>query len=373
MAEGTEQVEETAGNAAEGVKDRAQNAMSNGGGLGKVIVPGALAATAAAVAYAASKGAPKLKDSLSSKAADEAQDVAEGAVDKAKDKGGIAGFAAKMLDRGGDGDGGGGGMLGGIAEKVVPGMGGKDKEPSEGWGKGRRNPIQLVADVGVPVREAYNQWTMLEEFPKFMHRVTSVQVDDDDRSKVKWAEKIWFSKRQWEAEITEMIPDKRIAWRSVSGTKHTGHVTFHPLEDNLTRVIVNLDFNPSGMLEKMASGMRFVKRAAKSDVYRFKAFIETHEQATGAWRGRIEDGEVVKDAEVQEGKPFEEGQEQRRPEGSGKQKDVKGRQSDDDARDESDEEREEEQDSRDQDELRAQREERQKRREERRQEAGSRS
>src|SRR4051812_17744644 len=180
MAEETEQTEESTGDAAEGVADKAKNAVSgNGGGLGKVIVPGALAATAAAVAYAASKGAPKLKDSLSSKAADEAQDVAKGAADKAKDKGGIAGFAAKMLDSGG-GDGDGGGMLGGIADKVMPG--GKGKEPSEGWGKGRRNPIQLVADVGVPVREAYNQWTMLEEFPKFMHRVTSVQVDDDDRT-----------------------------------------------------------------------------------------------------------------------------------------------------------------------------------------------
>jgi uncharacterized membrane protein len=370
MAEQTEQLEETAGDAAEGVTDKAKSAVSSGGGLGKVIVPGALAATAAAVAYAASKGAPKIKDSLSSKAADEAENVAKGAVDKTKQKGGIAGFAAKMLGGGGDDGGdGGGGMLSSVASKVIPGVGGKDKQPSEGWGKGRRNPIQLVADVGVPVREAYNQWTMLEEFPKFMHRVTSVQVDDDDRSKVKWGEKIWFSKRQWEAEITEMIPDQRIAWRSVSGTKHTGHVTFHPLEDNLTLVIVNLDFNPSGMFEKMASGMRFVKRAAKSDVYRYKAFIETHEEATGAWRGRIEDGEVVEDAEVEEGKPFEEGQEQRRPEGSGKQSDVKDQEDDDDG--DEDAEREEQQDSADQDELREQREERQRRRKERRQEVGS--
>jgi uncharacterized membrane protein len=369
VPEVTEQVEETAENVKDGAINGAHGVL-NGDGLGKVVVPGALAATAAAVAYAAYKGAPKLKDSVSSKAADTAEDVAEGALDKAKQKGGVAGAAAKLVGGGGGGGngGGGGGMLGSIASKVMPG-GGKDKEPSEGWGKGRRNPIQLVADVGVPVREAYNQWTMLEEFPKFMHRVTSVQVDEDDRSKVKWAEKIWFSKRQWEAEITEMIPDKRIAWHSVSGTKHVGHVTFHPLEDELTRVVVNLDFNPSGMIEKMASGMRFVKRAAKSDVYRYKAFIETHEQATGAWRGRIEDGEVVEDAEVEEGKPFEEGQELRRPEGSGKQSEMKDKDGDED--DEEDEGEEEQEDSRDQDELQAQREERQQRRQERRQEIGS--
>src|SRR6476619_5527471 len=225
VAEATEQVENTT----DGVKDKAQEAL-NGGSLNKVIVPGAVAATVAAIAYAANKGAPKLKNSVSSKAADAAEDVAEETVDKAKQKGGVAGFAAKMIGGGGNGDGGGGGStLGSVASKVMPG--GKDKEPSEGWGKGRRNPIQLVADVGVPVREAYNQWTMLEEFPKFMHRVTDVEVDEDDRTKVKWGEKIWFSKRQWEAEITEMIPDERIAWRSVSGTKHTGPVTFHPLED----------------------------------------------------------------------------------------------------------------------------------------------
>jgi uncharacterized membrane protein len=359
VAEVTEQVEETAGD----VKDKAQGVLNGGGGLGKVIVPGALAATAAAVAYAATKGAPKLKDSVSSKAADAAQDVAEGTLDKAKDKGGVTGLAAKVI---GGGGGGAGGVLGSVASKVIPGVGGKNKEPSEGWGKGRRNPIQLVADVGVPVSEAYNQWTMLEEFPKFMHRVTSVQVDDDDRTKVKWAEKIWFSSRQWEAEITEMIPDERISWHSVSGTKHTGHVTFHPLEDNLTRVVVNLDFNPSGMIEKMGSGLRFVKRAAKSDVYRYKAFIETHEQATGAWRGRIEDGEVVEDAEVEEGKPFEEGQELRRPEGSGKQSDAKGEDGNDeeDGDDEGD-------DSRDLDELQNVRQQRRRRREERREEVGS--
>jgi hypothetical protein len=362
VAEATEQVEETA----ESVKDRAQGVV-NAGGLRKVIVPGALAATAAAVAYAAtSKGAPKLKDNLSSKAADEADDVAEAGLDKVKQRGGVAAFAAKLIG-GGGGDGDGGGMLGSIASKVMPG-GGKDKAPSEGWGKGRRNPIQLVADVGVPVREAYNQWTMLEEFPKFMHRVTSVQVDDD-RSKVKWAEKIWFSKRQWEAQITEMIPDERISWRSVSGTKHVGHVTFHPLEDNLTRVIVNLDFNPSGMIEKMGSGLRFVKRAAKSDVYRYKAFIETHEQATGAWRGRIENGEMVEDAEVEEGKRFEEGEELRRPEGTGKQSDLKDEGGDKGG--DEDDGRGEREDSRDQDELRAQREERQRRREQRREEVGS--
>ena len=295
-----------------GAAEKVKGAFGGDGVASKLVVPAALAAAAAA-GYAATKGAPKVKSSVTSAASSKAEDAAQGALSQAEEKGGVTGLAAKMFKgkAGGDGDGGGG-MLSTVASKVT---GSGNKSPSQGWGKGRRNPIQRWVDVAVPLETAYNQWTQFEEFPKFMHRVVSVNQDDEDRAKLKWQEKIWFSKRDWEAEITEQTPDTRIAWRTVSGTSHVGHVTFHRLDDELTRVTVNIDFNPSGMMEKMASGLRFVKRAAESDLCRFKAFIETHGEATGAWRGRIEDGEVVEDAEVEEGKPIEEGEDQRKPEG----------------------------------------------------------
>jgi uncharacterized membrane protein len=282
-----------------------------------VLIPAAVAAGVAAAGYAATKAAPKvkqaapkLKEKVTSRTVDAVEDTAESALDQAEDRGGVTGFVAGMTKKKSEDGDGGDGML----SKLASPFGGGRKEPSEGWGKGRRNPIQLSADVAVPIEIAYDQWTQLEEFPKFMHRVTSVKQDEDDPSKVKWQEKIWFSSRDWEAEITEQIPNERIAWRTVSGTKHVGHVTFHRLDDSLTRVIVNIDFQPSGLIEKMGSGFRFVKRAAKSDLYRYKAFIETHREPTGAWRGRIEEGEVVEDPGVEEGKPIEEGAELRRPE-----------------------------------------------------------
>ncbi|MBD0328589.1 MAG: SRPBCC family protein [Thermoleophilia bacterium] len=299
-----------------GVVDRVRGVLDGGDGNGvggKVLIPAGVAA-AAAVGYAAVKAAPKVKDSLSSKAADQAEETAESALAKAEDKGGVTGVAAKLFKKGGDGGGGdGGGMLGGLASKV--GLGGGKKEPSKGWGNGRRNPIQRYCDVGVPVETAYNQWTQFEEFPKFMHRVVSVNQDDDDRAKLKWEQKIWFWKRDWEAEITEQVPDYKIAWKTVSGTSHVGQVSFHALSENMTRVLVTIDFNPAGLFEKMASGLRFVKRAAESDLCRFKAFIEAHGEATGAWRGRIEDGEVVEDPGVEEGRPLEETEELRTPGG----------------------------------------------------------
>jgi uncharacterized membrane protein len=356
------------------VVDKVKGAGSNGGGATKVLVPAALAAATAAVGYvAATRGGPKLKQAVSDAGASKAEDLAEGVVSSAEKKGGITGLAAKALKSGSGGGDGGGGVVSGLAQGVTSKLGGgKDKEPSTGWGRGRRNPVQRWVDVAVPVDVAYDQWTQFEEFPKFMHRVTKVTQDEEEPQKIHWEEKIWFSRRQWDAEIVEQIPSKRIVWKSVSGTAHTGRVTFHPLvEDNgkgeaLTRVMVTIDFNPSGMVEKMASGLRFVKRATESDLARFKAFIEAHEEPTGTWEGKIEDGEVTKDAKPKEGKPIEETTEKLKPEGAGEQK----KPSKDDEQDESEASADgssgSEEEDKDSEEREAERREREERREERR-------
>ena len=91
---------------------------------------------------------------------------------------------------------------------------------------------------------------------------------------IEFSEKIWFWKREWDAEITDRRKNDRIAWKTDSGMQHSGVVSFHKLDDNLTRVMVDMDFLPTGVVEKMASGMRFVKRAVQSDLARFKAYVE---------------------------------------------------------------------------------------------------
>src|SRR5881227_2457520 len=141
-----------------------------------------------------------------------------------------------------------------------------------GGKKTRRLPIQRWTDVAVPVDKAYRAWTQFEEFPKFMHRV--LEVKKEDQNKIHWREKIWFSTREWDGEITDRRKNDRIAWKSVSGTQHSGVISFHKLDANLTRVMVTVDFVPTGMIEKMASGMRFAKRAVQADLARFKAYVE---------------------------------------------------------------------------------------------------
>jgi uncharacterized membrane protein len=248
----------------------------------EVLGPVTRKATTAAAKYAVTKGpqlakdtvAPKLKDTMGP---------------KIQDAGGPGEFAKGALSTVSSA---GGGLL----SKVGIGTGGADE--AKGTGKGRRLPVQESVDVAVPLETAYNQYTQFEDFPKFMHRVEKVEQRDDTH--LVWHENIWGVRREWEAEITDQRPNERIAWKSLTGTETTGVLTFHRLSDRLTRIEVNLDFKPQGLLEKTASGFRMSRRALKSDLMRFKAFIEMRDEETGAWRGRIEEGDVVEEPEAEE-------------------------------------------------------------------------
>jgi uncharacterized membrane protein len=228
--------------------------------------PGKLAAKAAPASLASKAGeavGSKLKDAVTEK------------VDEAGGAGGMVKEAAGGLlpFGGGGGDSGGG------------------KGGAPGVGKGRRMPVQQAVDVAVPIETAYNQWTQFEEWPNFMHRV--VRVTQDDECTVKFATKIWGKTKEFEAKIETQRPDERIKWEVAQGITHTGVVTFHELAPRLTRIELNMDVAPGSLIEKAARGMRHVKRAARADLHRFKAFIEMAELETGAWRGVIEDGELV--------------------------------------------------------------------------------
>jgi uncharacterized membrane protein len=234
-----------------------------------------IAALPVAVEQIAKRVAPKVSD-LGGQATGKVADAASSAVSSAGEQ---AKEAAK-----------------GTVSKLTPGSSNQGESDDQGrsapgqGGSGRRMPVQQSVDVAVPIRVAYNRWTMFEDWPEFMHRVESVeQVDDTTLS---FATKTWGIRRRFQAKIVEQRPDQRIEWDSSEGLAHTGVVTFHKLADRLTRIEVSLDIEPHGMLEKMGRGMRFTKRAVRADLHRFKALIELDEEAEGGWRGTIEDGKV---------------------------------------------------------------------------------
>lgn len=140
-------------------------------------------------------------------------------------------------------------------------------------------------DVDVPVSTAYNQWTQFEEFPQFMEGVESVTQLDDRR--LLWKAEIGGHSLEWEAEITEQAPDQRIAWTSRGGAHNAGAVTFHRISDTTSRVMLQLDYQPQGVLEKVGDLLGVVSRRARGDLERFKRFVEERGVETGAWRGEI--------------------------------------------------------------------------------------
>ena len=146
--------------------------------------------------------------------------------------------------------------------------------------------IEESVDVEVPVRTAYNQWTQFEELPRFMDGVESItQVDE---THLRWVADIGGVRREWDAEISEQHPDERVAWYATGGTANAGAVTFHRLDDNKTRVMLQLEFDPEGITEQVGDKLGFVRRRAKGDLGRFKEFIENQGRETGAWRGDVQ-------------------------------------------------------------------------------------
>jgi uncharacterized membrane protein len=249
----------------------------------EVLGPAARQATLSAATYAVNKGPEVVARHMMpgvSKAggfgglADQARSKG---LEALSDMGGIAGFAGKVLSkRGGRGKGG----------------------AASGWGHGRRMPVQQFIYVSVPLRHAYDGWTEYKQWPRYMHRANQVDTQMDDReARIKVTEKMWGFKRPFTAQVVTQEPDRRIKWNATEGVKHTGVINFHAIGPRLTLIEMNVDHAPSGVLEKVARGARFVKRGVRADFHRFQAWIEMKDEdelaALEGWRGTVEDGQIV--------------------------------------------------------------------------------
>jgi uncharacterized membrane protein len=150
--------------------------------------------------------------------------------------------------------------------------------------------VEHSIDVNVPVSTAYDQWTQFEEFPRFMDGVESVSQIDDTH--VRWVARVAGRRKEWDAEIHEQVPDRRVAWRSTSGARNAGVVTFEPSGDQHTKVTLHMDVEPEGVIEEAGTATGFLDRQVQADLERFKDFIESRGEETGAWRGEVRQGEV---------------------------------------------------------------------------------
>ncbi|MCQ9131807.1 SRPBCC family protein [Streptomyces hilarionis] len=177
----------------------------------------------------------------------------------------------------------------GALKNLGGGKGGKGKKSA---GK-KPTVIMETIDVGVPLRTAYDQWTQYQDFSTFAKGVKSANRADDTTSD--WQAKVFWSNRSWKAKTTEQVPDDRIAWTS-EGAKGTtkGVVSFHELAENLTRILLVIEYYPTGLFEKTGNIWRAQGRRARLDLKNFSRFITIKGEAKDGWRGEIRDGEVVR-------------------------------------------------------------------------------
>lgn len=145
--------------------------------------------------------------------------------------------------------------------------------------------IEKSLDVDVSASVAYNQWTRLEDFPEFMDGVEEVtQLDDATQH---WVANIGGQRKEWDARVTENVANERIAWTSEGGTFTSGLVAFSPLDENKTRVVLEMDYDPEGIVEELGDKLGFVSRRVEGDLKRFKEFVESREKQTDGRRGTV--------------------------------------------------------------------------------------
>jgi uncharacterized membrane protein len=145
--------------------------------------------------------------------------------------------------------------------------------------------IEKSIEVERPLRTVYNQWTQFEEFPRFMEGVKKVTQLDDQR--LHWEAEIGGKHKEWDARITDQIPDQLIAWQSEGGEYTSGTVKFAAAAPDRTRIDLRLIYDPEGFVESTGDALGLVSRKIENDLERFKEFIEERGQETGAWRGTI--------------------------------------------------------------------------------------
>ncbi|MGP4000134.1 SRPBCC family protein [Streptomyces sp. 8N706] len=233
----------------------------------------------------------------------------------------VEGAGEKLTDLvSGLGTGAGGGVLPAVGKRVLSGESpvkalvgekaksakdtvvGKVKEKLGGGGGRKPSDVKVtniveVLDIGLPLRTVYNHWTQFEDFSSFMKGVRSVSQSDEIESD--WKLKVGPSNRSWHATVLEQVPDERIMWTS-EGAKGTtrGDVSFHELAPRLTRIVVVVEYYPSGFFEKTGNLWRAQGRRLRLDLKLFQRYVTlAAEEDVEGWRGEIRDSEVVRSHE----------------------------------------------------------------------------
>ncbi|MGH8877203.1 MAG: SRPBCC family protein [Stackebrandtia sp.] len=134
------------------------------------------------------------------------------------------------------------------------------------------NNIVESITVNVPAADAYEQWSRFDELPKFMGGVR--RVDLAGNGLTHWTVDIGGVTREFDAQVLSAEPDRRVAWASIDGPRHSGSVEFQPIDLASTRITAHVDIDPEGFVETAADKLGVLNARIKRDLASFKNFME---------------------------------------------------------------------------------------------------
>lgn len=127
-------------------------------------------------------------------------------------------------------------------------------------------------DVDAPVAVSWALWSDVTAWPTFLSHVRN--VTRIDRVSFSWWLSLPGADKAFTAELTEVVPHERIAWRTVDGVEHAGVVTFHSLSPTSSRVSLRIEYHPQGFIEHLGALTNLDAVLAQHDLSEFRAAAE---------------------------------------------------------------------------------------------------
>ena len=134
--------------------------------------------------------------------------------------------------------------------------------------------IDTEIDVNVSDDRAYELWSDFGAFPQYFKVIKQVGPSTTTPGHMHWVVEILGVEREFDVEVTEQIPGRRVAWSTSKGTEHSGVVTFHHLDDASCRVKLQMQFEPEGLIEQIADKAQIARLAADYELGEFKKIAE---------------------------------------------------------------------------------------------------
>jgi uncharacterized membrane protein len=132
--------------------------------------------------------------------------------------------------------------------------------------------LEDSVQIGRHVEDVFRAWTDLEALPDYMEFVNRVRKYGNVSE---WDVTVDGKDFKWKAETTQTVPNESIGWKSISGPKHTGRITFAPLGED-TMVHVTMNYVPGGgFLSKLVSPFEdHIESYINQSLREFKAALE---------------------------------------------------------------------------------------------------